>query len=74
MDFPRWVIKGGEVIVKNGKTTGEIPGKTLHVAPAFDPSVEKNISEHFKKFYTVSFENYPVQDCYLPLEEVVPCR
>jgi formylmethanofuran dehydrogenase subunit A len=49
MDFPRWVIKGGEVIVKNGKTTGEIPGKTLHVAPAFDPSVEKNISEHFKR-------------------------
>ena len=74
MDLPRWVIKDGEIIVKNGKSEGETHGKTLHVAPPFDFSVEKSIREHFRKYYTVSFDNYPVQDCYLPLEEEVPCR
>jgi len=74
MDLPRWVIKEGEVIVKNGKAEGETHGKTLHVAPPFDFTVEKSIREHFSRYYTVSFDNYPVQDCYLPLEEEVPCR
>jgi formylmethanofuran dehydrogenase subunit A len=78
LDFPRWVLKAGKVIVKDGNIVDEAftdtCGKTVHVAPGFDRTIEEPLKEHFRRYYTVSYENYPVQDCYLPKGEKVPCR
>jgi formylmethanofuran dehydrogenase subunit A len=61
------VIKDGEILVEEGQIRQEVFGRTLYVSPAFDPAVEKDIREFFDKYYTVDFENYPVQmEHYLP--------
>ncbi len=69
----RYVLKDGEVIVKNGKIVKDYYGKTFYVAPPQEEWIEHEIEEDFDKFYTISFQNYPVQMEYLPRSEVVPC-
>jgi formylmethanofuran dehydrogenase subunit A len=64
---PRYVIKEGQILVEEGQIRQENFGQTLYVAPDYDPSCEKDIRGFFKKYYTVEFENYPVQlEHYLP--------
>ena len=64
---PRYVIKEGLVLVEDGHIRQENYGKTLFVSPGYDPAVEKDIREFFDKYYTIEFENYPVQtEHYLP--------
>ena len=70
----RYVVKGGEVIVENGKLVQDFPGRTLYVAPSWEPEIEPLIKEYFESYYTLAFENYPVQDDYLPQSEVIPCK
>ena len=65
--FPRYVIKEGEVLVEEGHIRQEAYGRTLYVSPGYDPGVERDIRDFFEKYYTVDFENYPVQtEHYLP--------
>jgi formylmethanofuran dehydrogenase subunit A len=70
---PRYVIKDGEVVVQDGELVRDRPGRTLYVKPAYDPAIRTAIKAHFEQTYTISFENYAVQDEYLPHGEVVPC-
>lgn len=70
---PRFVLKGGEVVVRDGELVRELSGRILYVRPSFDPAIKMAIKEHFEQAYTISFENYPVQDEYLSHREVVPC-
>ncbi len=64
---PRYVIKEGQVIVEDGHIRQETFGKTLFVSPRYDLAIEKDIREYFEKYYTMDFENYPVQlEHYLP--------
>jgi formylmethanofuran dehydrogenase subunit A len=64
---PRYVIKEGVVLAEDGEIRRETYGKTLFVSPQYDPDVEKDIRQYFDKYYTVEFENYPVQlEHYLP--------
>ena len=73
LDFPAWVIKGGDVVVKDGTLLKEFPGQVYRVAPDFDSSIEEKIREDFEKYYTLSFENYPVQEEYLKGSKEVAC-
>jgi len=71
---PRYVIKDGRVIVEDGHIREETYGRTFYVAPAYDQAIEAEIRDHFDKYYTICFENYPVQlEHYLPQHEVVAC-
>jgi len=71
---PRYVIKDGRVLVEDGHIREDVRGRTLFVSPAYDPAIESDIREYFDKYYTIQFENYPVQlEHYLPLHQVVPC-
>jgi formylmethanofuran dehydrogenase subunit A len=71
---PRFVIKDGKVLVEDGHIREDMYGRTFHVAPKFEPSIEADIRDHFEKYYTVRYENYPVQlEHYLPQHEVVAC-
>jgi formylmethanofuran dehydrogenase subunit A len=63
--FPRWVIKGGEVIVEDGEVRQEVFGKTLHVAPPYDRDHLEDIRKWFEAYYTIQFANYPVDETYL---------
>jgi formylmethanofuran dehydrogenase subunit A len=70
---PRYVIKEGEILVEEGHIRQETYGRTLFVSPNYDPSIEKDIRDYFEKYYTVQFENYPVQlEHYLPRPQEIP--
>jgi len=71
---PRYVLKDGVVVVRDGRIVHEKPGRTLFVAPQYDAKIEGEIQSYFRESYTISFENYPI-----PLEdlsnlEMVPCE
>lgn len=57
---PRYVLKGGEVVVEEGELRMSVEGKQFAVKPEFDPSVEDYLRPLFQAHYTMSFENYPV--------------
>jgi formylmethanofuran dehydrogenase subunit A len=61
------------VVVRHGGLVQDRPGRTLYVRPDYDPGIRAAIKEHFKETYTISFENYAVQDEYLHRGEVIPC-
>ncbi len=70
---PSYVLKDGEIIVRDGQLVCERPGRTLYVAPDYDPSIEADVRAYFESEYTVAFENYPVGPEYLPHAEEVAC-
>ena len=72
-ELPRFVIKSGRILVEQGDIREVLDGKTLHVSPVYDPSVEKEIGDWFEQFYSVQFRNYPVAEEYLRAHERVEC-
>ena len=71
---PRYVIKGGDIVAQDGKIVMDKPGRTFHVTPGHDRQIEATIRDEFEQFYTVGFDNYPVQvDHYMPHREAIPC-
>ncbi|MBA7610823.1 Formyltransferase/hydrolase complex Fhc subunit A [subsurface metagenome] len=70
---PSYVLKGGEVIVKDGKVVKSVQGRTIYVELPPEKWIEDEIKEDFERFYSVSWANYPVQDAYLKKSEVVKC-
>jgi formylmethanofuran dehydrogenase subunit A len=70
---PRYVLKDGEIVVRDGKLVRERPGRTLYVEPPYDPTIETDLRAYFEEYYTMSFDNYPVSFEYLVNGELVPC-
>lgn len=71
---PRYVLKNGSVLVEDGQLRETVVGRTFFVDPAYNPDIEVKIREHFDKYYTIEFENYPVQlEHYLPKYVSVAC-
>jgi formylmethanofuran dehydrogenase subunit A len=72
-ELPRYVIKDGRIIVEQGEIRDPIYGKSLHVAPEYDPGVESDIAAWFEQHYSIGFRNYPVSDHYLQAAEQIEC-
>src|SRR5262249_5202752 len=72
--YPRYVIKGGEGVIEEGeiRQTGE--GTGLLVRPAFDEKMEAFIRPLFQQYYTMSFDNYPVEMERIEHPDVRLCR
>lgn len=64
-ELPRYVLKGGEVIVEQGEVRLERFGRTLHAATSFDAGVVPDIRKWFEAYYTIQFANYPVDEHYM---------
>ena len=58
---PRYVIKGGSLVVEEGQLRRAPAGRRLHVRPAYDDTLLSDLRRHFDAYSTVAFENYPVQ-------------
>jgi formylmethanofuran dehydrogenase subunit A len=58
---PRYVVKGGVLVVEEGQLRRAPPGRRLHVRPGYDRLVEADIKEFFNRYATVSFDNYAVE-------------
>ena len=59
--YPRYVIKGGEIVVEEGDIKNVAEGREFVIQPAYDPSIEDYLKPLFQQYYTMSFENYPVE-------------
>jgi formylmethanofuran dehydrogenase subunit A len=59
---PRYVVKGGTLVVEEGQLRRAPRGQRLHVRPGYDRAVETPLREFFDRHATVSFRNYPVGD------------
>ncbi|WP_435009584.1 formylmethanofuran dehydrogenase subunit A [Tundrisphaera lichenicola] len=59
--IPRYLIKGGEVVLDDGELRRWADGRTLHVAPDSDPSVDPEIAGWFERSSSIAFANFPVQ-------------
>jgi len=57
---PRYVVKGGVVVVEEGQLRRAPRGARLHVRPGHDAAVERHIEAFFDRHATVSFRNYPI--------------
>ena len=59
---PRFVVKGGALVVEEGELRRAPAGRRLHVRPPFDPAATRHVERHFEQYSTVQFANYPVGD------------
>jgi len=71
--YPRYVIKGGTIVVEEGDLRQVTEGREFIVHPACDDAIEDYIRPLFEKVYTMSFANYPVEMERLRRPEVIPC-
>lgn len=71
LDVAAYTVKGGEIVVRDGRIVAEPDGEILTVAPAYDPAIEGRIRNFFKDYYSLSYENYPIAS--LHRRRVIPC-
>jgi formylmethanofuran dehydrogenase subunit A len=72
-EHPRYVIKGGDVVVEDGALRNVKNGRQFIVRPAFDDKIEEYLRPLFQKVYTMSFDNYPVEIERLQQPDIKPC-
>jgi formylmethanofuran dehydrogenase subunit A len=72
--YPRYVIKGGEIVVEEGEVRTGTNGREFIVHPECDDKIEEYLRPLFEKVYTISFENYPVDIERLRRPEIRACR
>src|SRR5579872_6461682 len=72
--YPRYVIKSGQVVVEEGDIKNTNEGREFVVQPAYDESIETYLRPLFQQYYTMSFENYPVELDRLERAEVRTCH
>jgi len=70
-----YTIKGGQIVVKDGAVKATPPGSTYWVDSKIPEEIEaelmKELENDFRDYYTVSLNNYPVEDAYLPNQRVI---
>ena len=59
--YPRWVIKGGEIVIEEGHIRGTPDGREVIVQPEHNPDTNEFMRPLFEDRYTMSFDNYPVE-------------
>jgi formylmethanofuran dehydrogenase subunit A len=72
-EYPRYVIKGGEVVVEEGQIRAVANGRDFIVQPSFDDGIGEYLRPLFEKVYTMAFDNYPVEMERIPGVDVRPC-
>jgi formylmethanofuran dehydrogenase subunit A len=70
---PRYVIKGGEVVIEEGDIRATPHGREYIVQPACAPDIDQFLQPRFEECYTMSFENYPVDIRRMENYELRPC-
>ena len=66
--YAKYVLKGGEIVVKDGNVVKQIFGDTIYVdvqvGEDLMKEVLKDVEEKFRKYYSVNLDNYPVSEEY----------
>jgi formylmethanofuran dehydrogenase subunit A len=72
--YPRYVIKGGDIVVEEGDLRKMSEGREFIARPSFEPAIEDYLRPLFQQYYTMSFDNYPVEMERIERPEVRECR
>jgi formylmethanofuran dehydrogenase subunit A len=72
--YPRYVLKGGEVVIEEGEIRKTVEGKGILSRPGYDVKVEEFIRPLFQQYYTMSFDNYPVELERIEHPDIRPCK
>jgi formylmethanofuran dehydrogenase subunit A len=70
---PLYVIKGGRLVVEEGKILDPCPGKTFVPGLMEGRDVTPWLAPQFAQLYSIALENYPVERERFSPWEVVPC-
>jgi formylmethanofuran dehydrogenase subunit A len=73
-EYPRYVIKGGEIAVEEGEIRSVMKGRQYIVQPSFDEQIEEYLRPLFERVYTMAFDNYPVSMDRIPRPDIQPCK
>jgi formylmethanofuran dehydrogenase subunit A len=57
---PRYVLKGGTVVLEEGRLRRSVAGATLRARPAVDAGAAGRLREDFERRYSIRMDNYPV--------------
>jgi formylmethanofuran dehydrogenase subunit A len=72
-DHPVYVIKDGEVVVREREILAAPNGRTFAVRAPYADTLVPALREYFEKYYTVQFDNYVYADPHdVTRSEVVP--
>ncbi len=71
-ELPRHVVKAGRLMIENGELREPTTGRTLHVAPEFDPDRQPHLARWCDEHYSVRFRNYGVDESYLGEHRIIP--
>jgi formylmethanofuran dehydrogenase subunit A len=69
--YPRYVIKGGEIVVEEGDVRKVTEGREFVVHPFYEQAIEDYLRPLFQQYYTMSFDNYPVEEERVPHMQIV---
>jgi formylmethanofuran dehydrogenase subunit A len=58
---PRYVVKGGVLVVEEGQLRRAPAGRRLRVSPGYDGAAIRDVRRHFDAYGTVAFDNFPVR-------------
>ncbi len=72
--YPRYVIKGGEVVLEEGEIRQTPQGREFLVQPSYDGQIEEYLRPVFQQYYTMSFDNYPVEMERVARPEIRACE
>jgi formylmethanofuran dehydrogenase subunit A len=72
--YPRYVIKGGEVVLEEGEIRLTPQGREFIIQPAYDEKIEEFLRPAFQQVYTMSFDNYPVEMERIARPEIRSCE
>lgn len=70
---PRYVIKGGEIVIEDGDIREAPQGREFLIKPPCDPGIDAFMRPLFEDCYTMSFDNYPVNIERIEHHEMRPC-
>ena len=70
---PAYVLKDGEVIVRDGQAIKGFKGRTLFADPDSSLPLPSDLVDDFHNYYTVAMSNYAVEDEYISRPEAIPC-
>jgi len=72
--YPRYVVKGGEIVLEEGEIRQTPQGREFLVQPSYDGQIEEYLRPVFQQVYTMSFENYPVEMERVARPEIHACE
>jgi formylmethanofuran dehydrogenase subunit A len=72
--YPRYVIKAGEIVVEEGDIRNPSDGREFIIRPSFDEAITDYLRPVFQQYYTMSFDNYPVELERVERAEVRDCK